>query len=169
MKKTLCVLCAVICLLSLSLSSCSKEDYVDQIEVGMTLDEYYAIVPEDIRHSLLNYEFFATADGRIAIVKFSIVNQRKVLDISVVEEGTPTADNFAKVKEGMTFVQLVETIGAPGEPYTSGIVSVMYVSQDGKKCDVNIGNKIIGDVVDLTNVDTDAFAELYVLDVDVVD
>lgn len=122
------------------LTSCAKEGYEDQIAVGMTLEEYTAIVPEDIRYCLLNYECFPTADGKVAVVKFSLDGKKTVLDISVVKEGTPTAENFAKVKEGFTFLQLVETVGVPGEPYTSGVVSVIYMSPDGQKCDVNIGH-----------------------------
>ncbi|MBQ3154333.1 MAG: hypothetical protein IJB88_03785 [Clostridia bacterium] len=136
MKKTLCVLCAVICLLSLSLSSCSKEDYVDQIEVGMTWEEYTAIVPEDIRLDFLNFSCFTASDGKFVVVKFRNDSPNSVFSVDVVDSAVLTEDSFSRVEKGMTFLETVKLIGLPREQLQMGVIVVEYDSQDGKKYQV---------------------------------
>lgn len=139
MKKALCVLCAVICLLSLSLSSCSKEDYVDQIEVGMTWDEYAAIIPKDGRLDFLNFSCFTAftaSDRKFVVVKFRNDSPNSIFSVDVVDSAVLTEDSFSKVKKGMTFLETVKLIGLPREQLQMGVIVVEYDSQDGKKYQV---------------------------------
>ncbi len=131
-KKALCVLCAVICLLS----SCSKEDYVDQIEVGMTWDEYAAIVPEDGRVDVLNFSCFTASDGKSVVVKFTTGISASVFSIDAVDSAVLTEESFSKVEKGMTFLETVELIGLPSEQLIMGVIVVAYDSQDGKQYQV---------------------------------
>ncbi len=94
---------------------------------GMT----FAELSEQYQTEHLYSNFYETADGKILIVTFYDLHNKRVRSVDIYEKKTPTVLDLESIKEGMTVHEMVERIGAPTDIVGSGVERYRYLCDDG--------------------------------------
>ena len=117
-------------ILVLLFSSCSIADKISQINVGMTYDEFSALMQDK---SVFYYGLcaFFEYEGKNVVVGFD-GDDRKVIKKEVYADvGTAPASAFEAILPGMTVYEVVQLVGLPFRSATFGLSTLDFLCDNG--------------------------------------
>ena len=85
---------------------------------------------------IAHHKFYKNSDGKLVVEHWRYPNAQpaQLVETKYFDPVTPTADDFAKIENGMTVFEVVELVGLPKERVTSGAITMDFECEDGRWC-----------------------------------